>query len=161
MSQQHSIYLSLGSNIEAEVNLRRAVDMLAGYGDVEAVSGMWESHAVGSDGPNFLNASVLFVTTIAPEKLKERVIGPIESALGRIRTADKNASRTIDIDIMMVDGRPFSLDRWDNAFVLLPLAELLPDAQHPLRHETLQNAAERVRQSTWIVERSEPLKPAG
>ncbi len=36
--------------------------MLAGYGDVEAVSGMWESHAVGSDGPNFLNASVLFVT---------------------------------------------------------------------------------------------------
>src|SRR5512141_2224954 len=158
MSQQHKVYLSLGSNINAETNLPRAIQLLANYGDVEAVSGVWESHAVGSNGPNFLNASVLFLTELSAQELKERVIGPVEAALGRIRTADKNAPRTIDIDIMMVDGKPFNLDRWDNAFVLLPIADLLPEAQHPLRNEKLRDAAESARRQTWIVQRPGLLK---
>ena len=56
----HQVYLSLGSNIQPEVNLPRAVELLQEYGKFIKVSRAWESEAVGSDGPNFLNACVLF-----------------------------------------------------------------------------------------------------
>ena len=154
----HRVYLGIGSNIEPETNLPRAIEMLAGYGAVEAVSSVWESHAVGSAGPNFLNASALLLTTIPPSDLRGRLVQPIENGLGRVRTEDKNAPRTIDIDVMMVDEQPYNLDRWDNAFVLLPIAELLPDAPHPITGEPLREAAERARQRTWIVQRPGLLK---
>lgn len=158
MSKPHEVYLSIGSNIEPETNLPRAIGLLAQYGQVRAVSGVWESHAVGSSGPNFLNASALFLTDIEPQELKERLVNPVESALGRVRTEDKNAPRTIDIDVMMVDGEPFNLDRWDNAFVLLPIAELLPEAPHPLTRAKLRDAADEARHRTWIVQRPGLLK---
>ncbi len=153
MSKPHSVYLSLGSNIDPEANLPRAIEMLGRYGRVKEVSSVWESHAVGSNGPNFLNASVLLETDILPAELKDQLSRPIETALGRVRTADKNAPRPIDIDVMLVDGKAFNLDRWDSAFVLLPIAELLPDVPHPITGEPLRFAAERARSSTWIVQR--------
>ncbi len=158
MSKLHSVYLNIGSNIEPELNLPRAIEMLSKYGQVEAVSEAWESHAVGSNGPNFLNASVLLATAIEPSQLKERVARPIEEALGRVRTKDRNAPRPIDVDVMMVDGEAFNEERWDNAFVLLPIAELAPDAEHPVTHERLRDAAERARATTWIVQRPGLLK---
>ena len=154
----HKVYLSIGSNIEPERYLPRAVQELDNYGSVQAVSGVWESRAVGSAGPNFLNASVLLLTEIPAAELKARLVDPIESACGRVRTSDRNAPRTIDVDVMMVDGQPLNLDRWDNAFVLLPIAELLPEAQHPLHAETLQAAAERARVATWIIPRAGVLE---
>ncbi len=158
MSKVHSVYLILGSNIEPETNLPKGIELLRQYGRVEAVSDAWESHAVGSNGPNFLNAAVQLVTEINPAELSECVARPIESALGRVRTVDKNAARPMDVDVMMVDGEAHNLDRWDNAFVLLPIAELLPDAQHPITHERLADAAEQARRGTWIVQRPGLLK---
>lgn len=91
MSKLHSVYLSLGSNVEPEANLPKAIELLSQYGRVQAVSDAWESLAVGSSGPNFLNASVHLLTDIEPSELKSRVARPIETALGRVRTEDKNA----------------------------------------------------------------------
>ncbi len=153
MRPLRKVYLNLGSNIAPETNLPRAITMLADYGHVELVSKVWESQAVGSKGPNFLNASVLLLTDIDPSELKQRLSRAIEARLGRIRTEDKNAPRPIDVDVMMVDGEPYNLDRWEEAFVLLPIAELLPEAPHPITGERLRDAAERARQLTWIVER--------
>jgi 2-amino-4-hydroxy-6-hydroxymethyldihydropteridine diphosphokinase len=158
MSEPHSVCLSLGSNIDPEANLPRAIELLSDYGRVKAVSGVWESHAVGADGPNFLNSSVLLETDIPPAELKDRLARPIETRLGRVRTLDRNAPRPIDIDVMLVDDEAFNLDRWNSAFVLLPIAELLPDAPHPITRERLQDAAEQARRGTWIVERPGLLK---
>jgi len=158
MGQLHSVYLSLGSNIAPEENLPRAIEMLAAYGKVKAISGVWESHAVGTLGPNFLNASVHLETPMEAGELRDRLARPIETGLGRVRTDDKNAPRPIDIDVMLVDGQAYNLDRWDNAFVLLPIAELLPEARHPITGESLREAAERARRATWIVERPGLLK---
>lgn len=158
MGKLHNVYLILGSNIEPETNLPKAIELLRQYGRVEAVSDAWESHAVGSSGPNFLNASVQLVTEIDPEELRDRLARPIESALGRVRTEDKNAPRPMDVDVMIVDGVSYNLDRWDNAFVLLPIAELLPDAPHPVTQERLADAAERARETTWIVQRPGLIK---
>ena len=63
--------------------------------------------------------------------MKREVVDAIESELGRTRTGDKYAPRTIDIDIVMDSGEALNLELWNHAFVVLPMSELLPDAQPP------------------------------
>lgn len=153
MTDLHQAWLSLGSNIEAESCLPKAVQLLREVGKIVSVSSVWESESVGFEGPNFLNACVLFLTHLQPVELKEQVIRPIEAKLGRIRSAEKNAPRTIDIDIVLFDEQPLNTDFWDYAFVTVPLAELTPDFQHPVRHKNLSRVAEQLRGQVWIVHR--------
>ncbi|HSG45659.1 MAG TPA: 2-amino-4-hydroxy-6-hydroxymethyldihydropteridine diphosphokinase, partial [Anaerolineales bacterium] len=75
-SEKHQAYLNLGSNIEPETNLVKAVQLLQDYGNVKDVSNAWESEAIGMDGPNYLNACLLFISPIVQSKLKETVIRP-------------------------------------------------------------------------------------
>jgi 2-amino-4-hydroxy-6-hydroxymethyldihydropteridine diphosphokinase len=151
-AEQHRAYLNLGSNIEPETNLPAAVQLLGEFGTVKAVSHAWESRAVGSSGPNFLNACALFVTPQPMDDLRTTARS-IESRMGRIRTEDPNSPRPIDIDIMMFDDRPLLAERWQFAFVLVPMAELAPDQTVPATGERLATAAERARRETWIAPR--------
>lgn len=160
MSDLHRAYLSLGSNIEAEVNLPKAVELLQGVGEIEAVSSVWESESVGFDGPNFLNACVLFLTPLGPVEFKEQIIRPIEAELGRVRSDEKNAPRTIDIDIVLYDEKPLNTDFWEYAFVIVPLAELIPDFPHPASGEALARSVKQV--SVWIQKREDVIiRPLG
>ena len=153
MSNLHHAYLSLGSNIKPEFHLPQAIQMLREYGPIRDISSIWESRAVGSDGPNFLNLCVLFLTQVQPNDLKEQIIRPIESRLGRIRTADKNAPRTIDLDIVLFNNQPLNVNFWGYAFVVVPLAELIPDFKHPVSLEKLSRFSEQVQGQVWIVPR--------
>ena len=153
MIEIHQVYLSIGSNIEPEINLPKSIQLLREYGQVKEISSIWESEAVGSDGPNFLNLCVLFLTELQPADLKEQIIRPIESRLGRIRYADKNAPRTIDLDIVLFDNQPLNVEFWEYAFVVVPLAELLPDYQHPVRREKLSRVSEQLQGQVWIMPR--------
>ncbi len=155
MDELHHAYLSLGSNIEPELHLPKAIQLLKEHGQVRAISSAWESHAVGSDGPNFLNACVLFLTNLGAYDLKEQTIRQIEAELGRIRTADKNSPRTIDIDMVLFDKEPLNVEFWEYAFVVVPLAELIPDFIHPSSGQKLARVAEQVRAQTWIVKRDD------
>jgi 7,8-dihydro-6-hydroxymethylpterin-pyrophosphokinase len=105
---------------------------------------VWETKSVGFDGPNFLNACALFLTPLQPFELKDKIIRPIEAELGRIRYANKNAPRTIDIDLLLFDNTPLNTDFWEYAFVIVPLAELVSDFEHPIRHEKLSRVAEQI-----------------
>jgi 2-amino-4-hydroxy-6-hydroxymethyldihydropteridine diphosphokinase len=151
MTDLYHAYLSLGSNIDAENNLPRAIELLREVGEVVSVSSVWESESVGFDGPNFLNACVLFLTALQPVELKEKIIRPIETKLGRLRSAEKNAPRPIDIDILLFDNKPLNTEFWNYAFVTVPLAELIPDVAHPVSGEKLSRFAEQV--SVWIKKR--------
>jgi 2-amino-4-hydroxy-6-hydroxymethyldihydropteridine diphosphokinase len=156
-SELHEAYLNIGSNIEPEHHLQEAIRSLREYGQVNSISNAWQSHAFGSDGPDFLNACVLFLTPLKAHQLKEQVIRPIERKLGRIRSTDKYAPRTIDIDVILFDDEPFGGEFWSNAFVVVPLADLLPDFRHPLNYERLAQVAEHMRRQTWIEARPEVL----
>lgn len=158
MDDLHEIYLNIGSNIEPERHLQEAIRLLREHGQVKAISNAWQSHAFGSDGPDFLNACVLFLNPLTSRELKEQVIRPIETKLGRVRSEDRFAPRTIDIDIILIDDEPFGWEFWSNAFVVVPLADLLPDFHHPLNYETLDRVAEHIRRQTWIVARPEVLR---
>ncbi len=154
MNNLHRAYLNLGSNIQPELNLAKAVDLLKQHGEITAVSHVWESKSVGYDGPNFLNACVLFLTESRPENLKTGIIHPIEAQLGRVRGTDKNMPRTMDIDGILFDEKPImKMEYWDSAFVVVPLAELLPDFIHPVSGEKLSRFSEQLQRQVWIVKR--------
>ena len=157
MSESHLAYLSLGSNIQPEMNLVRAMELLQNYGRIEKVSNAWESESVGAEGPNYLNACVLLVTSLNQAKLKEQALLPIEIELGRKRSADKFAPRTIDIDIVIFDDKSCDDKYWEQAFVVIPLAEIHPEYQNPLTQESLGKTSTRLHQQIWMETRPEIL----
>lgn len=153
MSESHLAYLSLGSNIEPEVNLLKAVTLLAQRGRIEKVSSAWETKPVGGEGGNYLNACLSYTTALSQEQLKETILHPIEASLGRKRTQDKNAPRTIDIDIVLFDDEIVG-GRWlAQAFVVVPLAEIYPRFQNPNTNESIAETATRLRREVWTETR--------
>jgi 2-amino-4-hydroxy-6-hydroxymethyldihydropteridine diphosphokinase len=153
--QQHRACLLLGSNIQPEKNLLKALYLLRQNFPVEQVSRVWESAAVGSAGPNFLNAAVIIRTSLDPRQLKEGCLRPLEARLGRVRRRDKNAPRTIDIDIVAWDADIVDANVWKYAHVAVPVAELLPCYQREGTGEYLEQRAARLRRSTSIFPRRE------
>ncbi len=157
MTPPHKFYLNLGSNIFPERHLAQAMKLLRRHGALLESSSVWESEAVGSSGPHFLNLSVGFQTKMNEAELKATVVDSIETALGRSRTTDKNAPRTIDIDIILMDDRPVNPERWAHPFVVLPMAELLPELVHPVTGRRLVDEAPVSAASLWIRRRPDVL----
>ena len=141
---EHQVYLGIGSNIQPLENLPRCLALLRQKVLVEEVSRIWKNPPVGSTGEDFLNAAVRIRTSLEAEDLKTRVLRPIESQLGRVRTRDKYAPRTIDLDILIIDGKVCDPQIWKRAFLAVPLAELLPRYTDPKTGETLSEAARRL-----------------
>ena len=137
-------YLSLGSNIAPEDNLRKAIAALrARFGEVR-VSPVYRTPAVGFDGPDFLNAVAVIESDIHPFALNDW-LHALEIAQGRDRRDASYSNRPLDIDIiyfgdLVLEGPgDFQLPRPElhHAFVLKPLADSAPDFVDPLRHTTL------------------------
>ena len=152
--EMHQAGLLLGSNIQAEKNIPLAVGLLAKQMTILQTSSVWESRAVGSDGANFLNAVLLVSTTFGVDLLKDQVLRPLEAQLGRERTGDKNAPRTMDLDILLFDQQVLDLNLWQTAFRAVPMAELLPDFQSE-SGENLSDAALRLAQIAPIWKRKD------
>jgi 2-amino-4-hydroxy-6-hydroxymethyldihydropteridine diphosphokinase len=151
-SQPHQALLSLGSNMEPEKNLSAAVRELGRYGRVLRVSAVWESPSLGGPAQSdYLNAALWLETSLSARELKETAISAIETGLGRVRGDDRNAPRTIDIDIMLYDRVQMGIGRrcipdpevLERPFVAIPLAEIAPDYIHPETGETLAEIAAR------------------
>lgn len=161
MSESHTTYLSLGSNIQPEINLVRGIQLLQEHGSISSISNAWESKSVGAEGPNYLNACVSYITLLDWADLKEHIILPIELQLGRKRGENKFAPRTMDIDIILFDGKSCDDKSWEKAFVVVPLAEIYPSYQNPLRHESIQETAARLRRQIWMESRPQVLSQLG
>jgi 2-amino-4-hydroxy-6-hydroxymethyldihydropteridine diphosphokinase len=152
---QNRVCLILGSNITPEQNILRALSLLEQLFPVDGVSVVWETPAVGSDGPNFLNAAVVIYTSLDAHSLKKQVLRPLEARLGRVRTLDKYAPRTLDIDIVAWNARILDHDVWRHAHLAVPVAELLPCYQSDETGEYLEQAAKRLSTQTPIRARPE------
>lgn len=151
----NKVYLNLGSNIEPEKNILQAIKLLKENGKVESISSVWESESVGYAGANFLNLCILFLTDLQPDELKEKVIRPIENELGRVRDDDKNAPRSIDIDIVLFNETSYHINTWKYAFVIVPLAELIPDFEHPFEKKSLIKVSNEIQNQVWIEKRED------
>jgi len=146
------VFIALGSNIDPEQNLRRAVALLADRLPIRAVSRVYATSPVGgATGPAFLNAAVRADTDIPPKTLKFDVLRGIEARLGRVRPGRMNASRTIDLDLalcgdLVIDDPATGLLvphpdilKWPH--IALPLADVGPDFVHPVDGRPLARIA--------------------
>ena len=98
--------VAFGSNIEPERFLPAAVRELARRVRLLAVSPVYQTPPVGAPGtPPFLNGALLVETSLSPRELRWQVLRPIEAALGRVRGEDPNAPRTVDLDLVLYEGR--------------------------------------------------------
>lgn len=127
----YEICLGIGSNIQPELNIPKAMRLIEAAVSIVAISSIWETHAEGSPGPNFLNATALVRTNWPPERLKCDLLRKVEAQLGRVRSTDKNAPRPIDLDILVVDGQVIDPQVWEKVYLAVPVAELLPDLKSP------------------------------
>jgi len=143
-NRRRQAFLSLGSNIDPFNNISQAVRLLRAYSPDLRHSLAYETKAVGSDGPNFINLAAGLTTGLEAEALKEQVLRPIEDRLGRMRTDDKFAPRTIDLDIIVFDEQVLEAELWQRVFLALPLSELLPDLIHPQTGQSLREVAQQL-----------------
>lgn len=120
------VCILLGSNIDSEKNIKQAVKLLNEKLQINKISSVWESKAVGSNGPNYLNVALLAKTTLSEEDLKLSVLRKIETKLGRVRSENKFADREIDLDIIFFDGELLDNSLFENEHILIPVSQILP-----------------------------------
>lgn len=150
MKTQNSIVILLGSNIHPGKNLKKALGILGEHTWIKSRSSVWRTQAVGSDGPDFLNMAVEIETDLGADQIKSRLIRDIESRLGRVRTEDKYAPRTIDLDIILVNDEVIDSDVWIKAFVALPVSEIRPGLPNPYNGSTIAETAHELKSSTKV-----------
>lgn len=159
LARPHQAFVILGSNIEPEENITAAVRRLRQNADLQGVSSVWETEPIGSQGPNFLNAAAWVATTQAAEELKWSVLREIEKQMGRTRSEDKNAPRTIDLDVIVFDGQVIDERVWELAYLAVPLCELYPYLTHPRTGQSLREIAQRLRGSNNMSKREDVKLP--
>ncbi len=138
------VYISIGSNIDAENNIRTAVNALRDHYGRLILSSVYESEAVGFEGDNFLNL-VASLKTDEDVHAVAATLRRIEDENGRDRSAPRFSPRTLDLDLLLYDDlvlkdADLELPRDEitkNAFVLLPLEEIAPQLIHPLTGKTM------------------------
>jgi 2-amino-4-hydroxy-6-hydroxymethyldihydropteridine diphosphokinase len=140
------VYLSLGSNVgDRAANLRTAIKRVSSLGDVMAVSSFYETEPVEfAAQPWFLNCAVELDTEKMPKRLLAGILD-IEREMGR-RRVQKKGPRTLDIDILLfgnsiIQTKGLTIPHpamHERRFVLEPLAEIAPQARHPVIKRTVR-----------------------
>ncbi|MGD8238092.1 MAG: 2-amino-4-hydroxy-6-hydroxymethyldihydropteridine diphosphokinase [Armatimonadota bacterium] len=128
-------FVSVGSNIAPADNVLLALRRLAGEVRIVAVSTFYRTAPLGRpEQPDFYNGVVAVETELSPADLKHAVLRHIEEQLGRERTEDKYAPRTIDLDVLLYDELVMDTgglaipdpDIARRPFLAIPLHEVAP-----------------------------------
>jgi len=139
-------YLSLGSNMgDRAAHLRDAIARLQSEGRILLVSSFYETEPVEfTDQAWFLNCALALETTRTPRQLMSDIL-TIEQEMGRQRI-QKKGPRILDIDILLfsdqiIDSPDLTVPHpamQNRRFVLEPLAEIAPEARHPVLKKTIR-----------------------
>ena len=137
-------WLGLGSNTNAEANIRASINELKETFENVSLSPAYISTAVGFDGDDFINLIARVETGMQPIELR-LYLRNLEDRYGRKRNVPKFSDRSLDIDILLYDdlvllSPVLEIPRAEImkfAHVLKPLADLEPDLVHPSELRTM------------------------
>ncbi len=137
--------IAYGGNLgDVRRTIEAALALIASHPKIELLkqSSLYESHALTPQGideskPKYLNGVATLQTSLEPKQLL-RFLNEVENHFGRIRT-ERWASRTLDLDIITFGDRQLEKKNLviphprakDRAFVLVPWAEVEPEATLP------------------------------
>jgi 2-amino-4-hydroxy-6-hydroxymethyldihydropteridine diphosphokinase len=157
---KHSILISVGSNIDREYYTRASLKALAKHFSSIRCSSVYESESVGFAGSPFYNLVVSANTALSVGEVCQ-ILKEIEREHGRKHHEKKFCSRTLDLDLLTYDDKvistPVILPREEilyNAFVLWPLAELVPQRKHPSTgrsYQSLWDDFDKQKQHLWPI----------
>jgi 2-amino-4-hydroxy-6-hydroxymethyldihydropteridine diphosphokinase len=160
--------IALGSNLSSNLGnsletVEAAIKSLASHPDLTlvAVSHWYQTVAIGPPQPNYVNGCALVrmrsqsaqsssIPNLSPQALLDLLIAT-EQQFGRMRTQHWGP-RTLDLDLLLYDSvvlhtptltlpHPHMAQR---AFVLIPLADILPNWVHPMMGLTIQQLCNQV-----------------
>ena len=135
-----SAFIGVGSNINPADNILKAIRMLSKEEHILGISAVYETlPEEGLNQPRYYNCVVKIETTTSPEELKRKVLRKIEKDLGRKRSKEKYAARTIDLDLILYDDLVLSTADVilpdshivDRAYLAIPVYELEPELVLP------------------------------
>ena len=123
--EPNTVIISIGSNIDAEKNIRLMLDLLGKETEIIKVSRLVKTKPIGiEDQPDFTNGAVKIKTLLQRENLNKR-LKSIENQLGRDRTAAKFGPRTIDLDIVVYNGVIVDSNYYTRDFLRKAVGELI------------------------------------
>ncbi len=154
-----TVVLSLGSNKgDREDNIKRAVELLGEkFSKKFKTSPVYETPPLYYEGGGkFYNCCITFETGLSPRKILNRTRA-VENEMGRRRN-EPNAPRIIDVDIVFIDDKVIAdedliiphQDMHNRLFVLQPLADIMPDLEHPVMNLTVSVLLEDCEDSSII-----------
>lgn len=129
------VYIGIGSNIDPELYIEKALDLLKKKVEVTGISSFYLTKPIfNKDINDFVNGVCQVNTALEPEKLKFDILKKIEKKLHRKKTKEKYSSRTIDLDLILYGNRIINTDKlkipdpdiYTRAFISIPLYELDP-----------------------------------
>ncbi len=137
------VFLGLGANLDPTTSLRTGIQQLKQRFSGIQISPVYQAGAVGLDGPDFFNMVVVFNCDLALVDLRIW-IRQVETKAGRNHKQPKHCNHGLDMDVLLygdlVDVAANNIPHSDIltcAHVLCPLADLIPDRQHPLKNITI------------------------
>ena len=145
------VAVSIGSNLERERNVKDALAALCKTFGKLSRSPVYESAAYGFNGPPFYNLVVVFKTPLDVRSVRGK-IQTIENQQGREMGENRSGSRSLDLDLLLYDDVVFhdqGLDVprqeiFEHAYILKPLADLLPSMAHPVTGESFGDIWQRL-----------------
>ena len=158
------VYVSAGSNVAPEENLRLACrELRCRFGPLD-ISDTYRNPPVGFSGDDFLNLVLRFRTAESPATVVAE-LERLHELAGRVRGLESFAPRTLDLDLLLygsavLPGAGIRVPREDilqYGFVLGPLAELAPELRHPVTQQTMAELWARFDQARYPLERVSDL----
>lgn len=153
-------YIGIGSNVgDKKANCLQAVEFLKAAGPVTRVSSLYYTEPVGyTEQEDFMNAVAALETDLSPRELLGLCLS-IEDRMGRKRTV-RWGPRIIDLDILLFGNlvvrqpeliipHPLMAAR---KFVLAPLAEIAPDAVHPILEKNASELLREVKDASTVIQ---------
>ncbi len=130
------VFLSLGSNIRPAENIRKALRKLSKKMAINAISTVYCTEPEGRpEQPLYFNCVLEAECGSSPYEIKFHILRPIEKEMGRVRSHNKYAARTIDLDLIAYDDLVLKTEELTvpdplitvRPFIAIPLAEVAPD----------------------------------
>lgn len=141
------VHVGFGGNVgDVSANLRAAIEAVGRIPGtrIQEVSSLYRTAPVGrTDQPEFLNGALEVETSLPPEGLLGALL-EIETSLGRTREV-RWGPRTVDLDLLLwgdrvIHSKDLEIPHprlHERGFVLTPLAEIAPEARHPVLRKTV------------------------
>ncbi|MBN1769133.1 MAG: 2-amino-4-hydroxy-6-hydroxymethyldihydropteridine diphosphokinase [Prolixibacteraceae bacterium] len=116
--------VEMGSNIEPDKNIEQALSLLRLQNRIIAVSTVLTTSPLGiTHQPDFRNGAVKIETSLSQSQFK-LYLKKIEDELKRDRNRPKFGPRTIDLDIIVWNGKVIDNDYYERDFVKQTVDEI-------------------------------------